>query len=540
MKFKYLSILAIVIMLCFSFQVVSENVVKINNSNHIGTNEFITIKVALYTDENEDYFFEFLSAADFFYALDDYSWIVGNKEYSFDVDFITSKDIYRGKLNIENYDVLLYPPDTADEYLINTGFSRLLRNKLRVRNIREFIEDGGGYYGSCGSALIAVNMINEPETFLERAMKKSCMGLSCAYVDFHGAIPILNQLSGKSYETTDTQAYLLFSGWNTDGPHGSFMLSGASLDAPIFNDHPIFDDYLEETRRIRWIGAPNIYIPETPDRKISVLATYPDEEICENESIDVHYWKFTGNLLDLIKGQLFGKGDIHWCENLGFLMRSFVFSTDWEKTDSIVKTNFSNKPFMTAEEYPNENLGRIVICTGHPELEVWWGGHIEEVEDTDENNIYDALHHWVDVTPYNETIEDELSYNYWIIRRSIAWAAKIPDDALPPVYGTSQVCDINSEDSKSEIVLYGNSKTSDGIVELELYYRHSADNETWSDWALYSTDTNGEDGWSWNFAFPNCNGYYQFYSKRHVYYLGYEEIETDPPGPDAMVYVDLE
>jgi hypothetical protein len=91
---------------------------------------------------------------------------------------------------------------------------------------------------------------------------------------------------------------------------------------------------------------------------------------------------------------------------------------------------------MTAEEYPNENKARLVLCAGHPEMNVWWGGHIEEREDTDKNCMYDGFHHWVDVTPENETAEDEFSYNYWILRRSFAWASKkVPDDSMPPIDG---------------------------------------------------------------------------------------------------------
>jgi hypothetical protein len=35
----------------------------------------------------------------------------------------------------------------------------------------------------------------------------------------------------------------------------------------------------------------------------------------------------------------------------------------------------------------------------------------------------------------------------------------------------------------------------------------------------------------------NGPGYYQFYSIRHIKYDDHTEIETAPPGPDAIAYV---
>ena len=223
-------------------------------------------------------------------------------------------------------------------------------------------------------------------------------------------------------------------------------------------------------------------------------------------------------------------------ENLGFLMKAFVFAGDW-KPDALVETNYKNQPFMTTELYPNENKARIVLNIGHPEHNVWWGGYINE-EDTDSNSLYGSLYHWMDITPENETIEDEFSYNYWTLRRSIAWAAKVPDNDLPSVYGSSQVSDIYPYEQPSNFTIEGNVKTADGIISTELFYRYSADNESWSSWISYDVDEDGSDGWSWEFTSPNGNGFYQFYSIRHVTYTGTTKEEAVPPGPDAIVKVD--
>jgi len=503
----------------------------------------IEIRVAIYTDdeENADFYNGYCCTKYFVLALRDYDWKVGDTLYRFIPTLLTTKSINRGELTKENYDLLLYPPDTADEYLIYTGFSRLPKNSIRVKKINEFIEQGGGYFGACGGALIAGGMKNKPDTFLERAMKKSQLGISGFTFHLDMAIPFLTQMVGGEPESVDCMAYVLCSSWNMTNPHVTF--SGACLDCPINRDSPIFDDHIEDTRRIRWISAPAFEIPENPDREMMVLAKFPEEEISNNETIQIHHWSYVGGLRGIIKASIRGikgDGDIHWMETLGVLpMKVYVFVEDWEMTDKIVETHVANKAFLTAEIYPNENKARIVRSSGHPEFKVWWGGHIEEMTDTDHNNLYDGSHHWVDITPFNETVEDEITYNYCIIRRCIAWASqKVPDNDLPPIYGPSQVSDIYPYEQPSNFAIEGNVKTADGTVSVDLYYQHSPNNETlWSNWTSYGIDDDGSDGWSWEFNAPDGTGFYQFYSIRHVEYQGVFETEKVPPGPDAVVRV---
>jgi flagellar hook assembly protein FlgD len=51
-----------------------------------------------------------------------------------------------------------------------------------------------------------------------------------------------------------------------------------------------------------------------------------------------------------------------------------------------------------------------------------------------------------------------------------------------------------------------------GAENVSLHYCYSVDNESWGDWALYGSDNNGSDGWSWRFTAPENDGYYEFYS----------------------------
>ena len=297
-----------------------------NIKNSANSNEEIKeVRVAIYsTTEKEVYYLP---------PLENYNWKVGQTTYCFVPTVLSTKDILRGKLTTDKYDMLIYSFDQADQYLLQTGFSRLPRNKIIVRNIVNFVKDGGGYYGSCGGAAIAGGMKNKPKSFLERAMKQSSLGISAVEFQYDTAIPILTELVGKGPETVGMQAYLLYSGWYVSNPH-NMNYSGICPDINISKDNPIFDDFAGNTRKIRWIGMSGFDIPEQPDREIMVLAKFPEEELSDNETASqVHHWTYTGGLRGLIKG-MFTKGDVIWCKNLGvFLMKSFIFSGDWEKTD---------------------------------------------------------------------------------------------------------------------------------------------------------------------------------------------------------------
>ena len=433
---------AICFVLIFLISILSNLVASadVKNDERIDTvgdsKNIIEIRVAIYTDEeeNEEFYGPYGYSKHFMLSLKNYFWQVENTIYYFNPNLISTKGIIRGELSKNNYDVLIYTPDQADLYLFYTAFSKLPKNIMRVRSIRKFIEDGGGYIGACGSSLIAGDMKNTPKTVAEYILKKSCLKISCVKYELKAAIPLLAQFVGRDVESIGPpMAYLLYSGWNVTNPKISFR-SGIPLNVTISKDNPIFQDLNENKRKIRWIGAPGFEIPENLDREIMVLARFPEEEVSENDTINIHHWKYTGGIRGMMKALLSGKGKVHWGENLGIGMKAYVFAEDWVQTDKVVETNVSNKPFMTAEIYPNENQARIVLCSGHPELNVWWGGHIREADDIPNNNLFEAFHYWEGVTPEDETPEDEFSYNYWIIRRSAAWASKkVPDDSMPPI-----------------------------------------------------------------------------------------------------------
>jgi hypothetical protein len=404
-----------------------------------------------------------------------------------------------------------------------------IRNIIWKNKITNFVKEGGGYFGSCaGSIIMTAGLSKRPETFYEKQMDKGSMHISEVKSYYRGDLPFLAQLSGHP-EKIGPVAYVVFSGWDENNESAHF--GGCCLDVVVNKNNPIFNDICGDTRLIRWAGGPTYVLPEQSNN-MKVIAYYPGEEISNNNSTQIHAWKYTGGLSGFLKGFF------RTMKMGGTIFNKFYFTPfkaiDWEMTDTIIQTHLANKPFMTMETYPNENQGRILLCGGHPEDQVWWGGHIEEAKDNSENNLFDSLHHWTNVTKVDDT------YNWCIFRREAAWAGKVPDNDFPPIYGASQVNDIHPYNQTSNFTITGNTKEeTEGITTLDLYYRYSAHNTSWSDWALYGTDKDGSNCWSWGFNASRANdtGYYQFYSIRHVKYENEELIETTPPGPDAIAYV---
>jgi len=469
-------------------------------------------------------------------AVDTYQWTVGNMTYKFNLTKIYDQDIINGNLTINKYDVLLVPGGgVGDGEAWTKGFYRFPRVGQWKNAIASFIINGGGYVGYCGGAMLMAEVYGKPRSFMERQYQTSSLGVSCVQQEFGGVYSFIQKQAGPP-----AYANFYHEPMDFDTVEGCAKLrSGVPQDVPILTNHPIFDDFLNDTQRIMWVGGPAFVILETPDREVKILARYPVEEISENQSTQIRRWKYTGGMYGILHGVLKG---IHLCKEMNApfvnaFQYAFFFAGDWKPTDELITINHSSKPCMTAEIYPNENKGRIFLCALHPEYSVWWGGHIENMADTNENCLAEALYRWVNMTPSNETSEDEITHNWWMIRRQVAWAAKVPENNLPPIYGASQVCDISPYEQTDNFSIIGNTEeVTDDSISLALYYRYSNDNDSWSEWILYGNDTNRDDGWSWEFHAPNRYGYYQFYSKRCIHYKKYIETEISPPGADAMCY----
>jgi hypothetical protein len=537
MKLKILAIGILLIMTC-STLITTASIDDSMNITLSGNADVKEVKVAILADEQLGW----ASGKELYIRiLNNYQWTVGDKKYKFVTTEIYDEDILRGELTTKNYDVLLMPgAGVGDgESLVKGFFSPLPRVKKWKENIDNFVKSGGGYSGYCGGTMLATRLYKDPGSFAGRVYDRGSLGFSEVKMYMgEESFGVRNVGAGMYICSNHTPL-------NLDKPENinkwELQQSGIPLDMQMINKHPIFDDYLKDECSIKWHGGPALIIPDDCQRNITVLAKYPEWEISENSSTRLHEWKYIGGPIDIIKG-FFKAREIF--KEYGKPLPPGAFATiaysyDWEKTDKIVELNYSNKAGIVAEIYPNENHGRIVLNGLHPQFPIWFGGHIVEAEDTDKNSLLEGLFKWVDRVPWADTPEDELTYTWWIVRRSVAWAAKVPDNDLPPIYGPSQVCDFEQNMTTSEFKVYGNSEIANGIVSLDLYYRYSNDNVNWNEWVLFDTDNDESNGWSWEFNSPNGTGYYQFYSIRNVEYEGYTETERVPLGADATVYVEV-
>ncbi len=500
-------------------------------------NNFKEIRIAMLGEEILEMSAKFL----FVRVLDGYTWKVGNNNYTFKVTEIYDEDIMNGELNTDNYDVLLVPGSVgADESQVKGLFSFLPRVKRWKNYIVDFIKDGGGYTGSCGATNLITEYGKKPESPIERNIDRSSLDVSAVKTWYDSAsMPLMGEFLGFSPSRVGAYNYF-YCMYQPDVEVEDvedfdicLLHVGCPMDISLNTSHPLFDDYQKDTCRVLWAAGPAFVTPKKSDRTLSIMARYPVEELSENVSTQIHAWDYTGGIRGLMKG-LFKS-----IKNGEGLMGAYYNAGDWKLTNEVININFSNKPCMTAEIYPNENKGRIFLNALHPEYPVWWGGRIKEMEDTNDNCLSKGLYKWVDMTPIEETVEDEETYNWWMVRREVAWVAKIPDDDLPPVYGPSQVCDFETNPDSEVFTIMGNSETSEGTISLDLYYRYSENNSYWSEWTLFDTDFDDSDGWNWEFTSPNGSGYYQFYSIRNVEHQDTIETEKVPPGADTQVCVDL-
>jgi hypothetical protein len=373
--------------------------------------------------------------------LDNYSWNVDKKTYCFKTDYIRDNEIIDDKLNLLKYDVLLIPGGgVGDGECVVKGFNFFPKVKKWKKNISTFIKNGGGIVGICGGAALITELTTGPnrkqESLIERLYNNSAIGISVVKHFYkYLSLPIFYIMQRKYPERVGAMGYI-FSFAPTDMKNGTFIhTGGVPLDFQIEKDNPIFSDISKDSIRMRWWGGPALVVPKNPDREVKILARFPKKELSDNNKTRIFAWKYTGSFLGLIKG-LFRAAKVIKKEHGSYnklLVYAFFLSGNWKKTNKIIELEFSNKPCITTEIYPNENQGRIVLCTTHPEYMVWWDGEIKCLPNTDHNDIAHGFHRWENITPLSKNLIFELTHTWWIIRRMTAWAAKVPTEHIPPI-----------------------------------------------------------------------------------------------------------
>ncbi len=218
-----------------------------------------------------------------------------------------------------------------------------------------------------------------------------CGGANLASMGFDDSVNgILNSYLLKianvyiNDEQNEEWQYLWKSNWRHGGPPIKIHI--------LKNNNPIFEGYYGADRSIRYWGGPGIYEAHVDDEKLGEvipLAIYAEEPM---EVAPLHYWRWNGewipykNVTTDIKGQY------------------AAIATTYEK-------------------------GRVVLFGPHPERETFFDGHIEEFPVNPKLSPFTwFIYNWV-----SENVST-ISYNWWILRRSIAWAAGV---AIPPASETA-------------------------------------------------------------------------------------------------------
>lgn len=373
--------------------------------------------------------------------LDDYQWTKNNTDYKISTHILSDKDILQGELKNSRYDVLLIPGGgVGDGLSIMKGFNSSFKVQKWKKIIKKFIEDGGGCVGFCGGTSLITPLTTgenrKPTTFVERQYDKSSLDISAVTHYYkYLAFPLFNLFQWKYPERIGTTAYVFSFKPGITKDKKRINSGGAPIDFKINKETPIFSDYKNDTLKIRWWGGPALVLPENPDREISILAEYPKLDLHQEKTTRIHAWKYVGGVHGLIIA--FFKALKFIKENklnlLEFPMLTYYFAGDWKLTDRFIESHLANRPAITSEIYPNENRGRIILCTTHPEYMIWQGGHIEESNDKKFNCLADGLYQWKDIDKFGDHFDDNLTYTWWTVRRFVAWVGKIKDEDLPPI-----------------------------------------------------------------------------------------------------------
>ncbi len=158
-------------------------------------------------------------------------------------------------------------------------------------------------------------------------------------------------------------------------------------------DHPIVAASPDNPRVIRYEGGPGMYHAGKDDPLLGAvipIATYAEEI---SHRAPIHLWEKV-------------EGEWHIKE---------AIQTDVKGQYAAIATTYGH--------------GNVVLFGPHPEEYTVLGGHVEEFPGRSKYTLFREgyLYRWV-----NET-ESNWSYNWWMVRRAVAWAAGIAGEHLPGI-----------------------------------------------------------------------------------------------------------
>jgi hypothetical protein len=309
-----------------------------------------------------------------FEIIFNYTWIANNTLYKFTITELTLEEMMgngKNPLNISNFDLLLVGVSFK-------GYTRDYRYPELFENVREFLFQGGGYLGICAGATRASHGFENPRELYKKHSNRCVFKIANVYVNTD-----LNQESQYIHKCASINRI----------NQGLIPIEKKVLRN---NSNPIFADYPFETINITYGGGPALYNASGNDPNLGEITP-----------------------LLVINEELMNTKPINW-----YVKGLLPFA--WWKLLK-VKTDMYGQYGGIATTY---GLGRVVLYTGQPEIQVILNGTIEEGPGRSTGYgikfpRYRVVYSWVG-TPMN------MSYNWWIHRRSAAWIAGIPDDDIPP------------------------------------------------------------------------------------------------------------
>jgi len=263
-----------------------------------------------------------------------------------------------------------------DVFIAGANYRSYLRdgkNPNFRRAIERFLSDGKGFYGVCAGAFLASQGYEDPDNWFENEVNK-------------GVLRIANIYLNDDFDE-ELQYLLKESEWVS--PRFGQIPIEVKINREVSN--PIFLPFEKNVFNISYGGGAGMYIADSNDSrlgKIIPLLIY-NEELMETKPI--HFWK---------------KALIGWIK------------------DGVVKTDIKGQFAGIATTF--NDSGRIVLLSSHPEIPVMVNGTIKEFFGRNTLGIPRIVYAWYNGTTLN------MSKNWWISRRAVAWLAKVPDEDLPP------------------------------------------------------------------------------------------------------------
>ena len=249
------------------------------------------------------------------------------------------------------------------------------QNKKWKEEIRKFVRNGGGFLGICGGAIAASRGFKDNFTAFHRLVNRGVLRIADVYVndDLLQEWQYLFRIGRPSLSKPD----------DLKGPFSAFP----SLNTTVLPSSII---PVSGFRCFGWAGGPGMY---AISGNVKPLLIYNEEPM---QTKPINFWLF--------------------------------WNGEWIKLRKI-KTDIKNSLAAVSTTY---GKGRVVIYGVHPEYPfVFKNGTIKEhigrmIPMGPKQMVYNYIGYL-----------HNFSYNIWIVRRSIAWAAGLDEKELPPCDETS-------------------------------------------------------------------------------------------------------